>query len=101
VSVRVDTSEADRMFERLAANASRARLAAVDVARASRVTGIPVDTGRLAASPRVVETDNGAEIVTDVPYARFVFGGTRFMPASPPHVEGPDLAATVAKELFT
>jgi hypothetical protein len=88
------------MFAELAERSSQAHRAAADVANATHVTGIPVDTGRLAASPRVVETATGAEIVSDVPYARFVFAGTAYMPASPPHVDGPDLAATVAKELF-
>ena len=41
----------------------------------------PVSTGALAASIRVENAEEGAQVVATVPYARFVEYGTRFMPA--------------------
>lgn len=66
------------------------------------VTGVPVRTGRLAASVsggadtlRVVGP-NGYTIGSRVPYAPFVFGGTRYMRAQPPRVPG-GVATSAAK----
>jgi hypothetical protein len=82
-------------FERQARNAQR------------RITGVPVDSGRLrqgitgAESTRVV-TDYGYRIGTDVPYARFVFRGTKYMAARPPTVPrdlGADAARAIAGDL--
>jgi hypothetical protein len=100
IDVQFDTSAVDRMLATLTERAGQSHVVAAEVARQTRVVGVPVDTGTLAASFRVRETADGAEIVSDVPYARFVFGGTAYMAARPPRLEGPDLAATVAKELF-
>jgi hypothetical protein len=53
-------------------------------------TGVPSATGRLAASvaggtDSVLEADaEGYVIGSSVPYARFVFRGTRYMDAQPP-----------------
>ena len=63
------------------------------------VTGIPVDTGKLAASPHVRVEGDEVKIVSDVPYARFVFRGTRYMPALPPHVNAGALAQQAATEV--
>lgn len=100
VEVQIDTRHMDRLLDELARRASRANHVAAEVARRTRVTGIPVDTGKLASSPRINETGDGAEIVTDVPYARFVFYGTRYVDARPPSLDGPSLADAVAKELL-
>jgi hypothetical protein len=48
--------------------------------------GVPVDTGTLAGSIDVVSGNFGFVVGTRVPYARFVFAGTRNMPAQPPRV---------------
>jgi hypothetical protein len=64
------------------------------------ISDIPVDTGRLqrgvSGGPEstMTVTDTGFEIGTTVPYARFVFGGTKHMSAHPPRV--PDVASRVA-----
>jgi hypothetical protein len=57
-----------------------------------QIRGVPVRTGRLAASTRggrdqFLDVDNfGFAVGTKVPYARMVFGGTKHMPARPPKV---------------
>lgn len=101
--VTLDTRAVTRMLERLERQADRADHAVERVARAATVTGIPVgDTGRLARSVRVRREDDGAWVLsTDVPYARFVFGGTKYVAARPPHVKAPPLADEVAREVFT
>jgi hypothetical protein len=65
---------------------------------AARITGIPVRTGRLEGSVRRgVDADaQGFVIRSDVPYARFVFGGTSKMPARPPVVPS-NVGAEVAR----
>jgi hypothetical protein len=56
------------------------------------VTGVPVATGRLERSVHggtgtLREVNNlGYRIGSTVPYAHFVFDGTKSMPARPPHV---------------
>jgi hypothetical protein len=57
-----------------------------------RIRGVPRDTGRLdkgvhGGDESVLEvTDEGYTIGTTVPYARFVFNGTRYMSAQPPRI---------------
>jgi hypothetical protein len=69
------------------------------------VTGIPVDTGRLAASvrnPTIRSGDWGFALLTDVPYARYVFRGTPTMDARPPQVPatvGQATARAIASDL--
>jgi hypothetical protein len=56
------------------------------------IKGVPVATGRLARGVRggsesVLEvTAYGYRVGTNVPYARYVFGGTKSMPARPPDI---------------
>jgi hypothetical protein len=67
------------------------------------ISGVPVRTGRLRASTRggpeheLVVTDRGFDLASSVPYARFVFGGTRNMRAHPPRVN----ERTIAREAAT
>lgn len=44
---------------------------------------VPVDSGRLKRSGKVVETDDGFEVVYDAPYAAYVEHGTINSPAQP------------------
>jgi len=103
--ISMDTSAAVRMFEQLAARGGEIPATVQQVANETRVTGIPVRTGALASSPRVERTTDGAQIVSDVPYALYVFhgfthvGGTQ-VAARPPQLDGPDLAEAIARELF-
>jgi hypothetical protein len=73
-----------------------------------RIRGVPVDTGRLARAVRggadTVRkvSDSGYVIGTSVEYARFVFGGTKKMPARPPDVPndlGKRTAVSIAGDL--
>jgi len=62
-----------------------------------QVSGIPKDTGRLAASIEVLDTsDHGFDVGSRVPYARFVFGGTKYMDARPPRVNTDAIARNTA-----
>jgi len=99
----------DRTAARLQAIGRRAehqqpvmRQQAQDAAR--RVSGVPVDTGRLARSIEVLEaTDQGFKIGTRVEYARFVFEGTQFVDARPPNVPrdiGPRTARAMADDII-
>jgi hypothetical protein len=73
------------MGMRAEAQAPTMKAAARDTAR--KVKGIPVDTGRLSASVEVISADNDGFVVgSKVPYAKFVFGGTRYVKARPPDV---------------
>ena len=72
--------------------------------RAQRlITGIPVDSGRLAASVRggpdsELETGPwGFAILTRVPYAPFVFRGTSAMRARPPVVPRATIARSTSQ----
>ena len=102
----LDASRVEAMLDRLATRAIQAGVAAAAAeraARGARISGIPVRTGRLQAStrpPQVRTVSTGALIVTDVPYARFVFGGTFWMAAPPPTVEVPRFGDYVLRELF-
>lgn len=104
MSVEIDASGVLDMFERIGDAAETAGgVAQREAQRAlASVSGIPVDTGRLAASPRVSVSEDEAQMVTDVPYAGYVFGGTRYVPARPPSLAytAAELAAAVAREVF-
>jgi hypothetical protein len=107
-AITADTTAATRMFDRLAAQSSSERIDPVLQREAEKaaasITGIPVDTGRLAASPRVRMTDDGAEIVSDVEYAGYVFRGTRHphRPPRPPTLryDARQLGDAVGREVF-
>jgi hypothetical protein len=82
-----ETSRALRYMGTRALDQSRTMSAAArDTAHA--IDDVPVKTGRLANSVRSGgrSTRNGFEVVSDVPYAPFVFGGTRHMAAQPPSI---------------
>ena len=104
--ISMDTSAVVSMFQGLARRAAEIPRTTEMVARETRVSGIPVGaTGRLAASPRVQTTDEGVAIVSDVPYALYVFRGFthvggQHIPARPPTLDGPDLAEAIMRELF-
>lgn len=65
------------------------------------IAGIPVKTGRLekgvTGGPGSILNvrDDGYTIATSVPYARFVFGGTKRMTARPPRIPR-DLGSSAA-----
>lgn len=72
------------------------------------IGGIPVRTGRLERGVRggpesILHVGRaGYTIATTVPYARFVFGGTKSMPARPPRVPrnlGPAAAQSVGRDV--
>ena len=107
IGLQVDTSNLERMLDRLATRAIAAGVAAAaaeQAARGAKISGVPVgETGQLAAStnpPQVRTVSTGALIYTDVYYARFVFGGTFWQPARPPHVEVSGFGDYVLRELF-
>jgi hypothetical protein len=104
-----DVRDALTMFEAISGRAAPARLDRIveQVGRdaAGHVSGVPVgETGDLARGFTVRRRGNNVEVVNTVPYARFVFGGTRFMDAQPPSVNAEaiarDLANAVAREVF-
>lgn len=70
---------------------------------ARSVTGVPVDTGRLAASIEVLgANDRGYAVGSRLPYARYVFRGTRYVDAHPARVPtdtGRRGAAAIARYL--
>jgi hypothetical protein len=87
---------AERMLRRVGARgADQSATFAREAARVQRsIGGVPVDTGRLRSSVaggaetlREVGPD-GYTVGSHVPYARFVFGGTRYVRARPPKVPG-------------
>ena len=94
VSTTGDRETAARLRAR-GARAQRLEPAMRDIARYAEqhVTGVPVDTGRLADSitsgseQTVTTTDDSFTLATSVPYARYVFHGTRHMDAQPPRVD--------------
>jgi hypothetical protein len=68
------------------------------------IKGVPVDTGRLAASVTGSEGyvdawDGGFAVRTRVPYARFVLRGTSTMPATPPQLP-PNLASDTGQRML-
>jgi hypothetical protein len=102
MTVQVQTGQAAAMFDRIGRRATDDLTPplkrAAEAGRAG-ITGIPVDTGRLAASPRVTTRGQEVLIVTDVPYARYVFGGTKYVPARPPNVHPEALAKLAGREV--
>jgi hypothetical protein len=105
LEVSVDTSAAAGMFDRLKQQATQTAGGAVERAgqeALGTVSGVPVDTGALASSLRVESEGTTARIVSDVPYAKYVFYGTRHMEASPPQLDydAAQLAEHIARELF-
>ena len=57
----------------------------------------------MAASPRVGRVTNQyAQVVSDVPYAKFIFYGTKHIEARPPevHYTEDDLAEAVLREVL-
>jgi hypothetical protein len=99
--VEVETHQATAMLDRISRNAEHVTPALERVGRAgaATVTGIPVDTGRLAASPRARTEGDEVLIVSDVPYARYVFNGTKYVPARPPNVHPEALAKLAGREV--
>lgn len=90
-------SEVARYLAEVGDNAEHQKETLEPIARnaARSVTGVPVDTGKLAGSMEVLEvTDSGFAVGSRVPYARYVFHGTRYMDARPPRL--PDHIATDA-----
>lgn len=83
-------TEAANSLDRMARRTidQRVPMAGAGRSAARSIRGIPVATGRLEASVRmgVRATSHGYAITSDVPYARFVFHGTRKMRARPPQV---------------
>lgn len=71
---------------------------------ARRVSGVPVDTGELARSIDVLLVGAHGFVVGSkgVPYAHYVFKGTRYMAARPPHVPaiGRDAAAAISSNVI-
>ncbi len=81
--------QAAGQLERMGTNALRQEPTMTDAGRntARRVSGVPVRTGRLAASVELLDADDyGFVVGSRVPYARFVFRGTKYMSAQPPRV---------------
>ncbi len=70
-----------------------------------QITGVPVDTGRLAESTRGGDDqlrkvdDASFSLGSQVPYARFVFGGTKHMRARPPRVNVTAIARAGAQRI--
>ena len=65
-----------------------------------RITGVPQDTGRLAASIEVLDvTDSGFEVGSQVTYAHYVFDGTRYMDARPPRIATGAIARSSAVDI--
>jgi hypothetical protein len=102
--------ETQRHLHAIAARAGRQRHTMQSEGRAAQrsITGIPVDSGRLARGVRggsestLEATNVGYRVGTSVPYARFVFKGTRKMAAQPPRVPrnlGARAASAIAADL--
>jgi hypothetical protein len=65
-----------------------------------QINGIPVDTGRLERSVKVLRaTNDGFDIGTDVSYARYVFAGTKYVEARPPRINGEAIAGRTAQDI--
>jgi hypothetical protein len=103
ISVEVNGDAAVRMLERIR-EGLRFTQAVYRSAQegAGMVSDIPRGaTGALSGSIRAVRgsSNTTAQIVSDVPYARFVFRGTRHMTARPPDVHADQLARILADEI--
>jgi hypothetical protein len=103
MTVTVDTSRVEDMLSGLAEKTLDQVMEKAARECLESVSGIPVDTGRLAASLQVRPIPGGAQVYTDVEYAKFVFGGTKYVEPHPPEVgyTADQLANDVAKELFS
>lgn len=104
-AITVDVGKAVGMFDRLAANADQLGPTVEASARTMlrTVSGVPVDTGELAGSLYVRRVGpTSALIVSKTAYAKYVFFGTKFVPARPPHFSysPQQFAADVAREAF-
>ena len=70
-----------------------------------QITGIPIDTGRLARSVRgggdqlLRLRDDGFDLGSTVDYARFVFRGTKYMKARPPRINTNAIARDAASRI--
>jgi hypothetical protein len=100
IGVEIDTSKVERMFDGIVERSQNLDRVAENAIRDTVVSGIPVLTGKLEASPRIRVIDGGAEVYTDVPYANYVFEGTDRQDPQPPKVDFPAFADQVAEELF-
>ena len=109
-TARLTVQGAEALERKLTATGARARqqtptLQAQGRRAAAKVTGVPVDTGTLAAGVRNAQVKAGPwgfVLLTDVPYARYVFRGTASMEARPPQLPtsvGSDTAQAIAKDL--
>jgi hypothetical protein len=90
VSVQGDRAAALRLHRvGTAAQAQAPTMAKLGHDAARRVTGIPSDTGTLAKSIEVIASgDWGYVLGSKVPYARYVFRGTKYVDARPPRIPG-------------
>jgi hypothetical protein len=102
VSVEVNGDAAERMLARIQ-DGLRFTQATYRVAQdgVAQIGAIARDTGALAGSLRAKRTSSPTMslIVSDVPYARFVFRGTRHMAAQPPDVPTEALASELVREI--
>lgn len=100
LSVTVDTSEAEAMFDEILDDLAEVPDNVADAAEefVDRVEITAVDTGNLAASVYA----EGDQIVTDVDYAHYPFFGTKYIAEQPPilHFDDEDLADYIEDELF-
>jgi len=70
-----------------------------------QITGVPIDTGRLARSIRGGSeqlrriTDQGFDLGSTVDYARFVFRGTKHMRAQPPKINTDAISRRAATDI--
>ena len=102
MTVELDTHRVTAMCDQIGQHAAgdmRPALKRAAEAGRTSITGIPIDTGRLAASPKVTTRGDEVLIVTDVPYARHVFGGTQYIPARPPNVHADAIAKIAGREV--
>ena len=105
--IRVDSAAAEAMLERIEHNAAARRELGFAAGRAAEqgarlISGVPVDSGELAGSVRALGTwiVATAKNQAGAPYGRFVFGGTRHMPARPPTVPAGAIARILADEIL-
>lgn len=72
-----------RIGDALVREAAQAAVSAAEAARAEAASLVPVETGRLRGSLAVRETENGAVVTTECPYASEVELGTSRRAATP------------------
>lgn len=100
-----DELAADKL-ERVGASAHAQGLLMAEAGRATArgIRGVPIRTGRLEASIGVIGSGSYGFVVGSqgVPYSRYVFQGTRYMPARPPDIPariGPDLSRALGASI--